>query len=152
MSAYLREIEPVRLGVNRLLEGADPVLGAYTHHRITSAVAARRMGALEERFARYTVDVISIRPDSAALRKLHGPYAHTYILEDAYLSALVAGLAARELGHLPDTQDAQRAAIIAWRTGLIVLARQTGVALPADLQQAGRGELAPGADLSSGPS
>jgi hypothetical protein len=138
------------LGVNRLLERADPILAAYKHHRITSAVAARRMGALEQRFAAYTVDVMSIRPESAPLRRLHDPYAHTYVLEDAYLSALVAGLAARELGHLPNTQGAQRAAIIDWRTGLTVLARRAGVALPPDLQQAGRGELAPGADLSSG--
>jgi hypothetical protein len=35
------------------------------------------------------------------------------------------------------------AAIIAWRTGLSVLAREEGTALPADLAQAGRGEIAP---------
>jgi hypothetical protein len=32
--------------------------------------------------------------------------------------------------------------MIAWRTGLTVLARASGVVLPADLQQAGRGEIA----------
>jgi hypothetical protein len=41
------------------------------------------------------------------------------------------------------TQAAQRAAIIRWRTDLTVLARAAGAALPADLQQAGRGEIAP---------
>jgi hypothetical protein len=77
------------------------------------------------------------------LRSLHAEYAHTYILEDAYLSALATGLALDDLRDLPDTQDAQRAAIIAWRTGLTVLAREARTGLPADLQQAGRGEIAP---------
>jgi hypothetical protein len=62
------------------------------------------------------------------------------VLEDAYLSVLVAGLAE---GNLPHTQAAQRAAIIRWRTGLTVLALQAAVVLPAHLQQAGRGEIAP---------
>ncbi len=63
--------------------------------------------------------------------------------EDAYLSALVAGLADDELTGLPNTQAAQRAAIIRWRIGLTVLARTADAPLPADLQQAGRGEIAP---------
>ena len=74
---------------------------------------------------------------------LHAAYAHTYVLEDAYLSALANGLGERKLENLPDTQAAQRAAIIGWRTGLTVLAHRAGVALPADLQQAGRGGIAP---------
>ena len=101
------------------------------------------MGRLEQRFAEYTVDVNAIRPRTAALRSLHAEYAHTYILEDAYLSAITNGLAERNFDGLPDTQAAQRAAIIDWRTGLTVLARRSGAALPADLQQAGRGEIAP---------
>jgi hypothetical protein len=71
------------------------------------------------------------------------PYANTYVFEDAYLSALVAGLADGELTNLPNTQAAQRAAIIRWRIGLTVLARAVDAPLPADLQQAGRGEIAP---------
>jgi hypothetical protein len=61
----------------------------------------------------------------------------------AYLSALVNGLAERDFRGLPDTQAAQRAAIIDWRTGLTVLARKWRAPLPADLQRAGRGEIAP---------
>lgn len=95
------------------------------------------------RFAAYTAAIASIEPDTQALRKLQDAYAGTYILEDAYLSALVSGLEQRELGNLPNTQAAQRATIIQWRTQLTVLARRVGVTLPTDLQQAGRGEVAP---------
>jgi hypothetical protein len=101
------------------------------------------MGALERRFAAYTVDIQAIRPATVALRALQAEYAHTYILEDAYLNALVAGLAQGDPSNLPDTQAAQRAAIIDWRIGLTLLARRSAVALPGDLQQAGRGEIAP---------
>ena len=46
-------------------------------------------------------------------------------------------------GDLPDTQAAQRATIIRWRTVLEVLAGEARLSLPPDLQQAGRGEIAP---------
>lgn len=101
------------------------------------------MDRLERRFAAYTVDIAGIQPVMSQLRTLQSAYAHTYVLEDAYLSALAAGLAARDVGDLPNTQAAQRAAIIAWRTGLLLLARESGVVPPADLQQAGRDEIAP---------
>ena len=143
LKSYLRQVEPIRLAVNRLLDTADPILGAFRAHRITAATAARRMDALERRFAEYTVEVNAIQPQTARLDSLQADYAHTYILEDAYLSALVNALATRDFDRLPDTQAAQRAAIIDWRTGLIVLARKTGAVVPADLQQAGRGEIAP---------
>jgi hypothetical protein len=143
LASYLREVEPIRLGVNRLLEEADPILVAFHQRRTTARQAAAAMDRLEYRFAAYAVDVQAIRPRLPALASLHAQYAHTYILEDAYLSALVAGLANGSLDSLPNTQAAQRAAIIAWRTGLAVLARRAGTELPADLQQAGRGEIAP---------
>jgi hypothetical protein len=129
--------------VNRLLEGADPILAGFREHRITAHQAASRMAALELRFAAFTVAVGAIRPQLQALRSLHTEYAETYVLEDAYLSALTAGLAQRELTNLPDTQSAQRATIIRWRTGLTIMAEQAHFPLPADLQQAGRGEIAP---------
>lgn len=129
--------------MNRLLDGADPILSAYRERRVTPAQAARRIGELERRFAAYAVDIEAIEPAVPVLRSLHAQYAQTYILEDAYLSALVSGLAHHDLDGLPDTQSAQRAAIIAWRTGLAVLARSARISLPADLQQAGRGEIAP---------
>jgi hypothetical protein len=143
---YLAEVEPIRLAVNRLLEGADPILGAFDDRRIAPREAARRMGRLELRFAAYAVDVAAIDPPTAQLRALHAGYAATYVLEDSYLSALVAGLTDGELSDLPNTQAEQRAAIIRWRIGLTVLARAAHAPLPADLQQAGRGEIAPSPD------
>jgi hypothetical protein len=143
IESYLRQVEPVRLAVNALLGRADPILQAYQDGRTSPAQAARRMGSLERRFAEYTVDIAEITPATAPLRALQAEYARTYVLEDAYLSALASGLAERELGNLPNTQAAQRAAIIGWRTGLTVLAREAHLTLPADLQQAGRGEIAP---------
>lgn len=143
LTSYLRQVEPIRLAVNRLLEGADPILAEYRDHRISPRQASARMGALERRFAAYTVDIAALRPATAELRSLNEPYGHTYILEDAYLSALATGLAEHNLDGLPDTQDAQRAAIVQWRTGLEVLAQHAAVRLPGDFQAAGRGEIAP---------
>ncbi len=141
--SYLRQVEPIRLAVNRLLEGADPILSAYHDNRISPRQASLRMGALERRFAAYTVDMAALEPATAQLRAVNAPYARTYIFEDSYLSALTSGLAERDLDDLPNTQSAQRAAIIQWRTELTVLARRAGLALPGDLQAAGRGEIAP---------
>jgi hypothetical protein len=143
LEAYLGQVEPIRLAVNRLLETADPILDGFRMHRIGATDAAGRMDSLERRFASYTVAIQAIQPRLPALRLLHGQYAHTYVLEDAYLSALVSGLAGRNLEGLPNTKDSQRAAIIAWRTGLTILARGSHTPLPPDLQQAGRGEIAP---------
>jgi len=140
---YLQQVEPIRLAVNRLLEGADPILSAYRERRIPAREASSRMDGLERRFAAYTVEIAAVEPATAALRSLNTPYAHTYVLEDSYLSALTAGLARGDLGGLPATQSAQRAAIVQWRTGLTVLAHRVGLTLPADLQAAGRGEIAP---------
>lgn len=141
--SYLRQVEPIRLAVNHLLEGADPILTAYHDGRLSPRLAARQMGALERRFAAYAVDMAAIQPATSQLRSMNSPYAHTYILEDSYLSALTTGLAEHDLDGLPDTQSDQRAAIIQWRTGLTVLARRAVLRLPTDLQAAGRGEIAP---------
>ena len=106
------------------------------------------MGALERRFADYTVDIAAIQPATPQLASLAAIYAHTFIFEDSYLSALTTGLAESDFDDLPNTQSEQRAAIIQWRTGLTVLARRLGYKLPADLQVAGRGEIAPSPDGS----
>ncbi len=140
---YLGEVEPIRLAVNKLLRRADPILAAFDERRIGPNEAARRMGELEQRFAVYTADIAAVEPTATELRTLSAGYADTYVLEDAYLSALVAGLAGGKLSALPNTQAVQRAAIIRWRTSLTVLARAADAPLPADLQQAGRGEIAP---------
>ncbi|HEV3048600.1 MAG TPA: hypothetical protein VGY13_14695 [Solirubrobacteraceae bacterium] len=140
---YLHRIEPLRLGVNRLLEGADPILEGFHARRLSAKAASRRMEALERRFAAYTVEVAAIEPASAQLRAINAPYAHTYVLEDSYLAALANGISEDDFDALPDTQAEQRAAIVGWRTQLTVLARRLGVSLPGDLQLAGRGEIAP---------
>jgi len=143
LGSYVQRVEPIRLAVNRLLDEADPILEDYRRHRLSPKEAGRRFDRLERRFAGYTERIAAIEPANAALERLHRPYAHTYVLEDAYLSALAAALPVGDFGHLPDTQAAQRAAIIEWRTRLTLLASRAGVRLPADLQRAGRGEIAP---------
>lgn len=109
IESYLREVEPLRLAVNQLLNTADPILRANHDGRATPAQVARRMSHLERRFATYTVNIAWIQPIIPQLRSLHAAYAHPYVLEDAYLSALVVGLANRNLDNLPNTQAAQRA-------------------------------------------
>jgi hypothetical protein len=84
-----------------------------------------------------------VRTVPTPLRGAQRSYAHTYVLEDAYLSALVSALPDRDFEALPTTQSRQRAAIIAWRIRLEVVAGRLGMRLPADLQVAGRGEIAP---------
>jgi hypothetical protein len=143
LRSYLHAVEPIRLAVNDLLEGADPILTSYREHQTTGEEAAAAMNTLERRFADYTVQINAITPSNPTLTRLHAPYAHTYILEDAYLSALAAALPGGDFSTLPNTQAAQRATIIEWRTRLEVISRQAHIRLPADLQQAGRGEIAP---------
>jgi len=148
LAAYLRQIEPLRLAVNRLLEGADPILSGNHDGTLSPARASLAMGRLERRFAGYTLAVNAIDAGTPQLRSLQATYAHTYILEDSYLSALTVGLGERELDGLPNTESEQRIAIIAWRTGVEVLARRLAYKLPADLQLAGRGEIRPSPDGS----
>jgi hypothetical protein len=143
LERYLADVEPIRLGVNRLLEGADPILSSLHDHRVNRTQAVHRMSELERRFADFTVEIAAVNAPAGALARLHREYAWTYDLEDAYLSALVSGLAQGEFNELPHTQAEQRAAIVRWRTGLTVFAREVRLTLPPDLQQAGRGEIAP---------
>lgn len=141
--AYVADVEQVRLPVNALLNGADPILDAYHAHRITPAQASLRMGALERTFADYTLKMQQIAPKNSQLAAINAPYAHTYYYEDSYLATLASDLAEGDFDNLPQTQDAQRLAIIIWRTKLELIAAKSGVTLPADLAQAGRGEIAP---------
>jgi hypothetical protein len=143
LRAYLARVEPIRLGVNRLLDGADPILSAYQEHRLGPLAAQRRFERLERRFAAYAVRIAALRGAPVGLRSAQRSYAHTYVLEDAYLSALAAALPEREFDQLPETRSSQRAAIIAWRIQLEVVAERLGVRLPSDIQAAGRGEIAP---------
>ena len=140
---YLAQVEPIRLAVNQLLSRADPTLIRYSREQLGAPHAERRMNSLEHRFAAYTVEINALSPVPVELVAAQRNYAHTYILEDAYLSALVAAIPGHSFDDLPNTQDAQRAAIIAWRTRLEILADRLGVRLPSNLEVAGRGEIAP---------
>jgi outer membrane murein-binding lipoprotein Lpp len=140
---YVAAVQPIRLGINELLDQADPVLEGYRDGELTAARAERRMGRIERGTADYAVRIAEVEPVPDELRAAQDSYAHTFVLQDTYLSALVASLKSREFDELPHFQNEQRAAIIAWRTRLEVLADRWGATLPADLQIAGRGEISP---------
>jgi len=129
--------------VNQLLNNADPILEGYRNKKLGGAQASAAMSVLEQTFAAYTVQINALEPADPTLRSINAPYAHTFILEDSYLNALVTGLLGGQLSNLPDTQNDQRIAIIEWRVQLEILAQRLHLSLPADLQQAGRGEIAP---------
>ena len=141
--AYVSQVEPIRLAVNRLLDRADPILSSYNDHRLGPGEAQKRMERLERRFAAYAVKIAALRPVPPSVRDAQRAYAHTYVFEDSYLSALAEAIPERDFEDLPDTQDRQRAAITDWRIRLQVIADRLGVRLPRDIQAAGRGEIAP---------
>jgi hypothetical protein len=143
LEQYVAKVQPIRLGINELLDRADPILSAYKDGRIGAAEAKRRMGAIEAGVARYAVEIAEVEPVPDELRADQDAYAHTFVLQDTYLSTLVAAIPGRQFDELPHFQDQQRAAIIAWRTRLQVLADRWGAKLPANLQVAGRGEISP---------
>jgi len=140
---YVARVEPIRLGINQLLDRADPILSAYAEGRLSADQAQRRVERLERRVADYAVRIAAAEPVPAELQEAHDAYANVFVLQDTYLSALVEALPEREFDELPDVQDEQREAIIAWRTRLQVLADSLGTELPSDLQVAGRGEIVP---------
>jgi hypothetical protein len=143
LEAYVAAVQPIRLGINELLDKADPILEGYKDGDIDAAEATRRMGALERGAADYAVRIAEVEPVPEEMRAAQDAYAHTFVLQDTYLSALTASLKSREFDELPHFQDEQRAAIIGWRTRLEVLANRWDVVLPANLQIAGRGEISP---------
>lgn len=140
---YVAAVQPIRLGINELLDQADPILEGYRDGDLTAAQAIRRMGRIERGAADYAVRIASIPDVPDEMRAAQDAYAHTFVLQDTYLSALVAALKDRQFDELPHFQDQQRAAIIAWRTRLQVLAGRWDASLPANLQVAGRGEISP---------
>jgi hypothetical protein len=143
LEEYVAAVQPVRLGINGLLDEADPILEGYREGDLTAGQAERRMGRIERGTADYAVKAAEVEPVPDEMRAAQDAYAHTFVLQDTYLSSLVASLKSRAFDELPHFQNEQRAAIIAWRTRLQVLADRWGVRLPADLQIAGRGEISP---------
>jgi outer membrane murein-binding lipoprotein Lpp len=143
LEQYVAAVQPIRLGINELLDKADPILEGYRGGDIDAAQATRRMGALERGAADYAVRIAEVEPVPDEMQAAQDAYAHTFVLQDTYLSALTASLKSRAFDELPHFQNEQRAAIIAWRTRLQVLANRWGATLPANLQIAGRGEISP---------
>jgi hypothetical protein len=143
LRSYVARIEPLRLGVNKLLYGAGPLLGGYREQRLSAAAAQRGMRRLERRFAAYEARVAAVQPVPPDLVAAQHAYAHTYVLEDAYLRALTAALPMRDWASLPHFESRQRRAIVAWRAAVALEAARVGVPVPSDLAVAGGGEMAP---------
>ena len=141
--AYVRAIEPLRHGVDRLLDGADPILSGYREHRLSAAAAARTLRQLERRFMGFENAVAAVRNAPPDLVAPQHAYAHTYVLEDRYLRALIAVLPSRQWDRLPRYEDRQRRTLVAWREAMALEAARVQVPLPNDIQIAGRGEIAP---------
>lgn len=143
LEEYVAAVQPIRLGINELLDKADPVLEGYNDGDLSAAQAERRMRRIERGAAGYAVKIAEVEPVPDEMQAAQDAYAHTFVLQDTYLSALTAALKDRAFDELPHFQNEQRAAIIAWRTRLQVLANRWDVKLPANLQIAGRGEISP---------
>src|SRR4051794_8013022 len=125
--AYVNQIEPLRLSVNRLLDGAEPFLSGYREHRLSATAAQHGMRRLERHFARYEARVAALRPVPPDLVPAHHAYAHTYVLEDAYLRALTAALPGRRWDSLPRVEDRQRRVLLAWRAAVALEAARVHV-------------------------
>jgi hypothetical protein len=140
---YVAKVQPIRLGINELLDKADPILEGYRDGKLSAKQAQRGIDRIERGAANYAVQIAAIDDVPDELQAAQDAYAHTFVLQDTYLSALAAALPTRAFDELPHFQNEQRAAIIAWRTRLQVLADRWDAQLPANLQIAGRGEISP---------
>jgi hypothetical protein len=143
LEEYVAKVQPIRLGINELLDRADPILEGYRDGELSAKEAQRGIERIERGVAQDAVRIAAVDDVPEELRAAHDAYAHTFVLQDTYLSALAAALPARAFDELPQFQSEQRAAIIAWRTRLEVLADRWGAKLPPNLQVAGRGEISP---------
>src|SRR5437899_1151582 len=85
---YVAKVQPIRLGINDLLDRADPVLEGYRAGDLSAAQAERRMGRIERGAARYAVQIAAVEPVPDEMRAAQDAYAHTFVLQDTYLSAL----------------------------------------------------------------
>ena len=143
LSAYVGRIEPLRHGVNELLDGADPILGGYRDGRLSATATQHGLRRIEHRFAHYEAGVAAVRPVPPDLIAAQRAYAHTYVLEDAYLRALIAAVPGRRWNQLPRFEARQRRVLVAWRNALAIEAARVDVPLPDDIQIAGGGEITP---------
>jgi hypothetical protein len=112
------KVQPIRLGITELLDQPDPILEGYRDGELTARQGQRGIDRIERGAAAYAVQIAAVEDVPEELRAAHDAYAHTF-------------------------QNGQRAAIIAWRTRLQVLADRWRATLPADLQVTERGEISP---------
>ncbi len=73
MRAYIARVEPIRLGVNRLLDRADPILSAFQECRLGPRAAQRRFDRLERRFAAFAERIAALRESPVGLRSASRP-------------------------------------------------------------------------------
>jgi hypothetical protein len=143
LESYVSRIEPLRLNVNKLLDGADPLLARYREHRLSGTEAQRRMHGLERRFAGYEARLTAIPAGPAVMVAAERAYVRTYVLEDVYLRALTRILPSRDWSKLPHVEHTQRRYLLAWRAQLAIQAARLHVALPKDIGIVGLGEITP---------
>ena len=143
LEGYLAKVEPIRLAVNRLLARADPILTAYSRHpvgareaeRQTDKLARRPICCLHGEDQRAGAGFAGTGGGTARLRP-------TYILEDAYLSALAAAIPSRCFDNLPRRRVRSAPRSSPGAPGFRSSPIDWACALPPDLQVAGRGKIA----------
>src|SRR5512138_1252918 len=78
---YVAAAQPIRLGINELLDKADPILEGYRDGDLTAAQAVHRMGRLERGVAGYAVRIAEVEPVPDEMRAAQDAYAHTFVLQ-----------------------------------------------------------------------
>jgi hypothetical protein len=92
---YVAKVQPIRLGINELLDKADPILEGYRDGDLSAKQAHRGIERIEGGAAGYAVRIAAIQDVPAEMRAAQDSYAHTFVLQDTYLSALAAALPRR---------------------------------------------------------
>src|SRR3954463_13836204 len=77
LEEYVGAVQPIRLGINELLDKADPILEGYNEGELNAAQAKRRMGRLEGGVADYAVRIAEVEPVPEEMRAAQDSYAHT---------------------------------------------------------------------------
>ena len=89
---YVAKVQPIRLGINELLDKADPILEGYREGDLSAKQAQRGIERIERGAAGYAVRIAAIEDVPEEMRAAQDAYAHTFVLQDTYLSALAAAL------------------------------------------------------------
>src|SRR3954468_19351746 len=79
---YVAAVQPIRLGINELLDKADPVLEGYRDGDLTAKQAQRGIDRIEHGAAGYAVRIAAIQDVPDEMQAAQGAYAHTFVLQD----------------------------------------------------------------------